>query len=190
MSARFDEAPQPMTLTEFLDWERRQPQRWEFTEGEPRMMVGGSVRHTRICRALVQRLNSALEASGCEAFQEGVKVIAAEQCHYPDVTVTCTPQNDESDTLRDPVLIVEVLSPTTSRHDIGPKWANYQTLPSLRAYLLVAQDRIRVEAYIRQADHWLYQVMIRPDDVLSIPALDLTLAVAEVYRGTGIGKGE
>lgn len=182
MSARFED-DRPLTLSEFLTWERRQPERYEYVGNEIRMMVGGTVNHARIVRNITLGLQNALGGRGCEAFQEGLKVVAAEQVHYPDVVVTCTPLDGRSDVVNAPSLIVEVLSPSTANHDLGLKRRNHTMLPSLQAYVVVAQDRMRVVVCARAGDDWAETTLTRPDEAVTIPALDLALPLSEIYSG-------
>ncbi|HYD68435.1 Uma2 family endonuclease [Azospirillum sp.] len=182
MSARFED-DRPLTLSGFLAWERRQPERYEYVGNEIRMMVGGTVNHARIARNVTSGLQNALGRCGCEAFQEGLKVVAAEQVHYPDVIVTCTPPDGRSDVVDAPSLIAEVLSPSTANHDLGLKRRNYTTLPSLLAYVVVAQDRMRVVVCARAGTDWAETTLTHPDEAVTIPALDLSLPLSEIYRG-------
>ncbi|HEY0835331.1 MAG TPA: Uma2 family endonuclease [Azospirillum sp.] len=188
MSARFED-DRPLTLSAFLAWERRQPERYEYVGNEIRMMVGGTVNHARIAGNLFFHLRRAGEPRGCQAFFEMLKVIAADQVHYPDVVMSCSPQSGRGDVLADPALIVEVLSPSTAHVDRGPKWHNYQTITSLQAYLLVAQDRPRVDAYLRQPNGWAYVIHTGMESAVTIPALDLALPLAEIYSGVDFGNG-
>lgn len=180
MSARHEDPP--MTVSAFLDWERRQAERHEFIGGEVRLMTGGTANHSRIVRNLANRLNDALDPRGCEAFADSLKVVAAEQVHYPDVVATCESVPGDADVIGSPVLIAEVLSPSTAKLDTGRKWENYQTLPGLAAYLLVAQDRMRVELYTRHDGGWLYRALLRPEDRVEVPALGLSLPLTAVYE--------
>lgn len=179
MSARFEDPPK--TVAAFLDWERRQADRHEFIGGEVRLMTGGTASHSRLVRNLGNRLNDTLGPRGCEAFADSLKVVAAGQVHYSDVVATCEPVPGDADVIGSPVLIAEVLSPSTAKLDTGRKWENYQTLPGLAAYLLVAQDRMRVELYTRHDGGWLYRALLRPEDRVEVPALGLSLPLAALY---------
>ena len=93
-------------------------------------------------------------ARPCRALTEGLKVVTPVQVHYPDVAVICTPIAPLDEEIREPVVIVEVLSRTTGDRDRGAKWVGYRELPSLQHYVLIAQDSRRVEVYTRSADGW------------------------------------
>ena len=107
----------PLTLEEFLDWERTQPARYEFDGIQPIAMTGGSVAHARLVRRLVAALGAALPL-GSEAFGGDPKVLTTGRARYPDATVVCGPLDTAGDTV-EPVLVVEVPSPSTALTDRG-----------------------------------------------------------------------
>lgn len=181
----------PWTVDEFLAWERKQPERWEFVDGEPRMMVGGSFDHNRIALRLAAHLLTRLSPRGCNVFMEGVKLRAADCLTYPDVVVSCTPVRGKDDVLFDAVLVAEVLSPSTANHDRGDKWEAYRHLPSLRYYLLIAQDRACIDLYSRDGERWVLARYDRLDQELPLTALDVAVPLAELYAGTDVaGYGD
>jgi Uma2 family endonuclease len=104
---------------------------------------------------------------------------------YPDVTVICgEPRFDDSelDTLLNPTLLIEVLSPSTESYDRGKKFANYRTLDSLREYVLVAQEEVRVEVFTRQdGGHWLLSEASRIDETIPLASIGCELRLADVY---------
>ncbi|MBI2892547.1 MAG: Uma2 family endonuclease [Deltaproteobacteria bacterium] len=140
---------------EYLAYERDSGTKHEYEDGEITAMAGGSRRHN----ALASRISAALEAarrSGCVAFQsdQRVRVLATGKATYPDATMVCGPiEGDPADpsgqTITNPTLIVEVLSPSTEEEDRGNKWQHYQMIPALREYVLVSQAQSRIECYRR-----------------------------------------
>src|SRR5204862_400632 len=106
---------------------------------------------------------------------------------YADVTVCCEPlkfHGKRTDIVVNPSLIVEVLSPSTELDDRGDKFAPYQTIESLKEYVLIAQDRPRVEVYTRQAaDAWLERVVTGLTGTARLESVDVALALAELYEG-------
>lgn len=190
MSAKLEEYPPSMTLADFLAWERQQPNRHEFVNGEVWMMHGGTLNHNRIARNVTGGLNAKLGHRGCEAFQENVKVLAAGCVYYPDVAFTCAPQDGRGDILDAPSLIVEVLSPSTEHVDRLRKWQHYQTVGSLAAYLQVQQDAARVDAFIRRGEEWIYKGFSGLGAIIEVPDLGLSLPLAEIYRGVGFDEPE
>ena len=106
---------------------------------------------------------------------------------YPDVTVVCgEPQFEdaEQDTLLNPTLLIEILSPSTESYDHGRKFQHYRLIPTFREYLLIAQDQPLVEHYLRQPDNrWLLATFEQLDDVIALDVIGCTLALADVYAG-------
>ena len=113
---------------------------------------------------------------------------------YPDVVVGCGPshmEDNRQDTLLNPAVIVEVLSPSTSAYDRGEKFANYRTISSLREYVLVSQDTCRIEHYIRQPDHsWTLTEVINVTDTLTLPTIHCELPLSIVYNNTRVKQSE
>jgi Uma2 family endonuclease len=129
------------TLEEFLAWEREQPQRYERVSGVIRIMTGGTIDHNRITRNVADAIWRRLRGGECEVFTSDVKVVTpAGDVMYPDVVVACGDIPGKATMLDAPVVIVEVLSENTAERDHGRKRWAYQTIPSLRHYVLVDQD--------------------------------------------------
>jgi Uma2 family endonuclease len=114
-----------------------------------------------------------------------VKVTATGLYTYPDVVVVCGEPKFEDefvDTLLNPTLLVEVLSPSTERYDRIAKSSYYRTLDSLAEHLLVAQDEVRLEQYVKQSDGtWLQFECTSLDDIVKLPSIDCSLALRDVY---------
>ena len=108
--------------------------------------------------------------------------IDAETFYYPDVLVAC--DKPSSYFRREPILIVEILSPSTERIDKNEKLFVYQQIASLQDYLIVAQDKMRVEYYQRGADgDWTKEVFSRADETIKLKSVDLVFTINEIYRG-------
>ncbi|MBS1225588.1 MAG: hypothetical protein H6R24_2266, partial [Proteobacteria bacterium] len=141
------------TYDDYLEWEQRQPERHEYVRGEVFAMAGTTDRHNEISGNFYTLLRQHLRGAPCRAYMADVKVrVEAADCgFYPDVQVTCA-ESDRTDRLvkRSPVLVVEVLSDSTASYDLGDKFAACQQLDSLREYVLVDQDRVRVQIYRRR----------------------------------------
>jgi len=144
-----------MTAAEFLAWDAGSTQRHQFVRGEVFAMAGAEERHVTVALNLAIALRSHLHGTACRTFITDMKlrVEAANAFFYPDVMVTCS-ATDAQDPLvkREPVLVVEVLSPGTAAYDRGAKFADYRLLPSLREYLLVDVDTRRCDLYRKGAD--------------------------------------
>lgn len=146
---------QAMTAAEFLAWDAGQTIRHEFVRGEVFMMAGGEDRNNTVAGNVYIALRQHLRGGPCRVYASDVKLrVEAADCYfYPDVMVTCSAA-DLADRLikREPVLVVEVLSPSTAAFDRGNKFADYRALPGLVEYLLIDVDRQRCELYRKGAD--------------------------------------
>ncbi|WP_445599404.1 Uma2 family endonuclease [Azospirillum sp. A39] len=167
---------------DYLALERAAHVRHEYVDGEIFAMVGASRRHATLVGNVFSAVRPAAKERGCEAYVSDVKVrvAAANAYYYPDVVVTCETSDADEYVVHAPAVIIEVLSPTTESVDRREKRANYQTLPSLREYLLVAQDERRVDLYRREGDGWSREVVT--DGEIQLASLGLTLALDTVYE--------
>ncbi|MFZ2006851.1 MAG: Uma2 family endonuclease [Stellaceae bacterium] len=120
-----------MSLDEFLAWEREQPERYEFDGLVARMMTGGSLDHSTIASNLWTTLREKLRGTGCMPFRGDAKVVANRNVRYPDLSITCSPTSGSDDIVPAPVVIVEILSPSSEREDRGRK--NSITSPHRRS---------------------------------------------------------
>jgi len=177
-----------ITPADYLARERRSEVRSEYLNGRIYAMSGASREHNRITINLSAMLHSRLKGKPCEPFSGDlrVKVNPTGLYTYPDVIVACGEsrfEDEHVDTLLDPTVIIEVLSDSTEAYDRGEKFAHYRALESLTDYLLVAQDRPRIEHFVRQPDsRWLYSVTDRLDKQVEIATIDCVLPLAEVYE--------
>ncbi|MBV5309202.1 Uma2 family endonuclease [Chromatium okenii] len=177
-----------LTAQEYLDWERQQEMRHEFINGEIYAMTGASRSHNLICSNLVAALHSQLRGKSCEVYVNDmrVKVSITGMYTYPDVVIACDKpafEDQQIDTLLNPLLIIEVLSHSAEGYDRGAKFLHYRNLPSLQDYLLVSQHEIRIEHYTRQADHcWLLTEYQQSDERIEFDALGCSVLVQDVYE--------
>ena len=168
---------------DYLEQERRSPIKHEYCHGEVFAMTGASPEHNLITMNIGAALHAQLKQRPCRVYSSDLRVEVADGYVYPDVTVVCgTPDLADGDNLRNPTLIVEVLSPSTADYDLGGTFARYRRLASLLDYLVVAQARTAVMLYSRQDDHrWLLTDVDDPQATLELPSIGCRLAVAEVY---------
>jgi Uma2 family endonuclease len=190
-------ARQRLTPAEYLEIERDAETKSEFYAGEMFAMAGASPEHNAITFNVTTTLGSQLRGRPCRGFSsdQRVKVSDTGLYTYPDLTVVCgTAEFEEGTprTLLNPTLIVEVLSSTTEAYDRGEKFDHYRRLDSLQEYLLIAQDRFRVERYLRQArsDEWLFTVVTDPQGTVALLSIGCELALADIYDGVEIPAGE
>jgi Uma2 family endonuclease len=185
-----------MTEAEYLEFERASEWKHEFIDGEVLAMTGASRAHNLICTTTSFLLYSQLRGRSCEIYSTDmrVKVEATGLYTYPDISVVCgDPQfaDDEFDTLLNPTVLIEVLSPSTERYDRGRKFQHYRELPSLREYVLIAQDSPRIERYLRQKDGvWQFTDAKEPEASLELTSIGCTLALAEVYEQVDFTEAE
>lgn len=177
-----------MTEAEYLAFERASDIRHEYLDGHVYAMTGASRAHNLISTYTAASLINQLRGRPCEVYASDmrVRVSATGLYTYPDVTVVCgNPQFADSalDTLLNPVLVIEVLSPSTESYDRGKKFQHYRQLESLREYVLISQDSPRVERFLRQDDGtWLLTDAAGLDASLELASVACTLALAEVYE--------
>ena len=176
-----------LTPEQYLEIERKADFRSEYYSGEMFAMAGATEPHILIVSNLVIELGLQLRKRPCRVYSTDmrVRVNAAGLYTYPDVVAICgEPRfaDEKRDLLLNPLVIVEVLSPSTEAYDRGEKFAQYRRLDSLTDYLLVSQDKMRVEHYVRQPDsHWLLSEASGPDARVEIAALKCNLLLADVY---------
>jgi Uma2 family endonuclease len=186
------------TVEEYLEFEKTSPIRHEYVDGrlypmtgedgQAYGMAGEKKTHNRIALNLAVWLDRHLAESECETFIENVKVrVSPTLFYYPDVIVTCAPRtaDDEDEyTAEHPVLLIEVLSKTTARTDRVEKMNQYQHITSLREYVIIAQERMRVEVYRHEqvgAD-WQSEVYTEPEAEVFFASVGAKIKVADIYR--------
>lgn len=174
----------PLTVEEFLAWERSQPVRYEFDGTQPIAMTGGTIAADRVARRLLSALERRLRPP-CEAFGENVKVLAAGRVRYPDVKVACGSFDPSADHV-DPVVVFEVPSPTTEMTDRRVKPAEYAAIPTVMAYVLLAQDR-PAATVLRRTTGWQAEELAGPLAILALPDIGVALPLSELYPGATPG---
>ncbi|MCK6581109.1 MAG: Uma2 family endonuclease [Anaerolineae bacterium] len=176
------------TRREYFALEGASDTRYEYLDGEIVAMSGASLAHNRIVLDTAGSLNNQLRERGCEVFVTDTRVkLDARNYVYPDIAVVCgqlmAVVEGGLETLLDPTLLIEVLSPSTEAYDRGEKFKRYQALASLREYILIAQDAPRIEVYTRQADDaWRYAVAVGMEAAAALSSVGVTLTLSEVYR--------
>jgi Uma2 family endonuclease len=184
-----------MSLDEFLAWERGQSERHEFDGFTVTAMTGASIAHVKITMNLAFALRQALRGTGCRPLSSDAKVIASRSVRYPDIVVTCHPLVDRDDVVPEPVLIIEVLSPSTERVDRGRKKLDYFATDSIRQYAIVEQDERLVDLYTRTDAGWINEV-ITGDAALQLSSIGVELSLDTIYEDTELtatprpGEGE
>lgn len=174
-----------MTAAEYLEWERQQTERHEFVNGEVFLLAGGTRRHNFIAAHVLRSIGNRLESGDSEAAGSDMRihVEATGMYAYPDISVACPPiEGEADDVISNPVLLAEVLSPSTADYDRGGKFAHYRQIPSLREYLVIWQSEARIEHHQRADEgHWILHDVIGIDAVLELTCFKLQLPLAEIY---------
>lgn len=180
-------SPSLLTEREYLALERKSETRSEYLAGRIFVMSGATRRHNLIAGNLYREINSQLRGRPCEAYVSDmrVKVAPTGMYTYPDIVALCgEPRLEDShgDTLLNPAVIVEVLSDSTEAYDRGEKFAHYRRLETLREYVLVAQNKVRVEHYRREGDAWVLSEISDPEGTLHLPSIDCRVSVSAIYE--------
>lgn len=176
-----------VTVEEYLAMERASQEKHAYFDGEIYLMAGGTGNHNAIQMNTGASLVAMLRKRPCITYgsDQRVQVNDTGLYTYPDITVVCDPPlwtDNRHDTLLNPVLIFEVLSPSTEGYDRGRKFQHYRALESLQEYVLIAQDQPRIERYLRQTDgQWLYADAAGMDASIELASIGCTLALADVY---------
>jgi Uma2 family endonuclease len=181
------------TPAEYLAIERAAETKSEYLDGVIVAKTGASRAHNLISTNLTMSLGPQLRAGPCELYAADmrVKVAPPRVYTYPDLVVVCGKpefEDDWVDTLLNPTLVLEILSPSTESYDRGRKFRNYQKVQSLREYALVAQDEYRVERFSRQGDgEWRYANAEGLDAIIEFPAIDCRLTLRDIYDRVELG---
>jgi Uma2 family endonuclease len=177
-----------MTPEEYLAFERASEEKHEYFAGEIFAMTGASTNHNRIVGSTYAALYAQLREHPCDILANDmrVKVPVTGLYTYPDISILCEePQFEDSevDTLLNPAVIVEVLSPSTEAYDRGKKFQHYRTIPSFQEYVLISQDNVRVEHYRRQEnDKWEMADAHTLDAAITLPSVGCTLRLSDIYE--------
>lgn len=177
------------TLKEYLALERESEVKYEYWDGDIFAMSGGTLLHDQIMGNTDDLLRNALRGRECRVFTNNmqIKVPAAPPYRYGDGSVVCGQVEVErfngADLLVNPVLIIEVLSPTTEAYDRGDKFTHYKSIPNFREYLLIAQHRPHVTHYVKSdTGKWDYEEINDLGSSIYLTSIDCSLALADIYR--------
>jgi Uma2 family endonuclease len=176
-----------LTPEQYLEIERKAEFKSEYYKGEMFAMAGAGYAHNLITANVIATLNQQLRSSPCRALPGDMRihVAASELYTYPDASVVCGEPRflgDRTDTLLNPTLIVEVLSPSTESYDRGRKFEHYRSIESVAEYLLISADRMNAESYARQADgRWLLTAVSQPAGSLELQSIGVRLTLADLY---------
>ena len=181
-----------LTPEEYIAFERKflpdsEIVRHEYMDGEIIPMPGASLAHNLITGNIFVELYTRLRGRGCLVLANDMRISipTARSYFYPDLGVVCEEprfEDDVFDMLLNPIVVVEVLSPSTEAYDRGEKFAHYRQLPSLQEYILVAQNRVLVEHYRRQEKQWVLTDFRTLDEILPLPSIQCELPLQQIYE--------
>ena len=170
-----------MTVEEFLAWEEGQEERWEFDGFAPVAMTGGTAAHSLIKTNLIRAVGNRLRGP-CVIFNSDLRLVVAGSVRYPDAFISCDPFDNKSTVGSNPVIVFEVLSPSTASTDYFTKSVEYQATSSILRYIMVAQDRIAARVEERQGTSWLSSAKADPATVLEMPEIGISVPLIEFYK--------
>lgn len=180
------------TLEDYLDLEEHSGLRHEFYRGTIFAMAGASQEHNRIAFNLTRSLILQMQGKSCDIFgsDQRVHIPANSLYTYPDLIIVCDPpimSGEENMSMTNPSVIVEVLSPTTKEYDKTTKFSLYRDIPSFQEYILIDSRSVLVEHHYKNADgQWICQTSDPFTDSLAIKAVDVSVLLSDIYKGTGL----
>lgn len=178
------------TEEEYLQLEKLSPTKNEYFKGEIFAMAGASNRHNVIFSNLFGDLSYKLKGKPCRAYGSDMRIYIPENTlyTYPDISIICgeiIPSNIDPDTVIQPTVLIEILSPSTKNYDLGGKFDLYRDIPTLREYILVDSESIRVQAFrINKENRWELEDYRSIKDILTVPILGASVSLKEIYEGT------
>jgi Uma2 family endonuclease len=171
---------QPLTIDAFLAWEDRQELRWEFDGFAPVAMTGGTAAHEGIGTRLRTMLDVRLMGTSCRVSGPTMKIEVNGRIRYPDAFVSCGPVSRTATVIKDPLIIFEVLSPSTSRTDRIEKLREYQATESVQRYVILESDSIAATVFSRSGEHWIARPLLEGDSV-ALPEVQIELPLSGIY---------
>ena len=176
-----------LTPEEYIASERKATLKSEYLSGEIVAMSGASNAHNLITMNTTTQLYNQLVEGGCRVFSSDMRVGIGTgvSYFYPDIAVTCDKprfEDDAFDTLINPQVIIEVLSASTAGYDRGKKFIRYRQLESLQEYILISQDQVHVEHYLRQGKQWVLSEFSALENVLPLVSIGAELSLNQIYR--------
>lgn len=175
-------ARKPMSLDEFLDWEKRQELRYEFDGFVPVAMTGRTFAHATIQANLLTALGPRLRGTACRIIGSHLKIAVAGSVRYPDAFVMCSQPPRDAQVIGDPVVVFEIISPSTATTDRVVKNREYRDTASVVRYVMLDQFRPAATIFERSGDDWIGRIF-EPPAVLLMPEIGIEVPLAELYEG-------
>ena len=176
-----------LTPAEYIDVERKAVTKSEYLSGQIIAMSGASNAHNIITMNTAYQLYDQLLDRDCLVYASDMRVRVQDPVSYfyPDIAVVCGEprfEDDVFDTLLNPTVVIEVLSPSTAAYDRREKFTRYQQIASLKEYILISQNRIHLEHHLRQENQWSATEFQKLEDIVSVTSIECELLLGHVYR--------
>lgn len=185
---------QRWTRESYLAFDRASDEKHEFIDGNVCAMTGASENHNLINVNITIALGIQFRGRPCKLYANDMRVrLPSRNYVYPDIAVVCGEaqlEDEHLDTLLNPTVIIEVLSPSTESYDRGKKFEHYRALESLQEYLLVSQEQAHIERYIRQEDGWLLTEAKGMEASIELSSIGCALTLADVYDKVTFNEGQ
>lgn len=180
---------QKFTVEKYLQLEQSAEQKHEYFQGEISAMSGAGARHNVIFSNLFGELAYILKSNHCRPYGSDLRIHIPENTlfTYPDISIICrdiVSAADDNDTVIQPSVLIEILSPSTKNYDRGTKFKLYRDIPTLKEYVLIDSEAISVEIFRLNDGHWQLDEYKNPDEILEINAVGFRLSLNEIYQGT------
>lgn len=179
----------PITADEFLAWEKRQDSPWEFDGFAPVAMTGGTWRHAAIQMNLSGCLYNRLRGKPCRPSGDAMQISVAGSIRYPDAFVVGSPVGPTDRTVTEPVVVFEILSPSTALTDRTAKNREYSATPSIQRYVMLEQDAPTATVFARVGDQWV-ESFVSGNAILAMPEIGIEIPLADLYEGVSFTSSE
>ena len=182
-----------ISSADYLALERASKEKHELFQGKITAMAGASLAHNEIVSNLIIKTGNFLRGKGCRIYTSDLRVYipTSESFTYPDATIICgKPEmvDDKQDTVKNPTVIIEVMSPSTEQNDRGAKFFNYMQIPSLKEYLLISSTTVFAQSARKQADNsWKFDELKSLSDILAFTSVDHEISLKEIYENVVFG---
>jgi len=173
-----------LTFEQYLVLEQDSDVRHEFSDGKLIPVEATTKTHNKIKRNLIRQIETpTFDAGACELFDENVltQLTEGKKYVYPDIVVSCDPDDTDPLIVTSPTIIIEILSPSTKKYDKTVKFFAYQRIPTIQQCIFVAQDSVEIKSFERSGNQWVLTTLESLEDVLEIPHLNLSISLANVY---------
>ncbi len=181
-----------ITMEEYLQFERESVQKHEFYNGEVFSMAGAGRRHNKIFSNIFTAVGISLKGKSCQPYGSDMRIHIPENSlfTYPDISIICGDillSAEDQDTAIQPIVLIEILSPSTKDYDRGGKFKLYRDIPTLKEFILIDSESINVEVFrINANTHWELEEYKTISETLRIPSVEIAIPLSEIYEGTKI----